>query len=951
MQKRLLPLLLLLLLLAAESMPAARAQGPPPGCPAAQPLPPADADEVRHQAVALLADYRADRFAGWDIVAISGLGDWGVVAVAPRSLQNAPLPGDGDILLAHREAAGWRVLLPDAEGFRRWLEQVPDTLLVPFPERSRFAVAAVPAAPTTGLYRLPYECGRSALVSRAGADHDNAIDLLIEGVTYGGEVVVAAQEGWVFRIVQSYNACCCASGYSSNSVILRHANGEYSYYLHLAAGSVQVQLDDYVYQGQPIAREGDVGYTCSSAGGLCRSRYCDAPGDYDYCCEHLHFEVRDNGLWQGERLEPRFEDVPGEFVQTGQAYQSGNCVSDTIPPTTAHTLAGTPGDGGWYLSPVLVTLTAQDSGGCGVRATYYRLDDSGWLTYTAPLTLDGAGAHTVGYYSVDNCGNAEAPTLDVGVRLDLDDPTNPTAVRPGCAAPNNAWQNRCDDAALVWAGASDGGSGLRDYALYWGPLPDGVPATYTTAEVYDPGPIPEGTPYFFRLAARDQAGRTALTATRFVLRYDATPPDVTALTIAGGVSTTHQVTVRLDLAASDSASGPAAMRFSNNGRHWSSWEPFAATAAWSLPALDRRTVTVTAQVRDGAGNVAAAQDAIFLDLAPPPPHAASFRLCNGVVDMGGSGALTSTSFALVAAVGQPWAGEETGGSAGFRADAGFLAAITACRPLSWTVAPLTITQRVVGAGGGLRESASFRLGDTAGESAAAGLAGSTIWLLASGFWSPLTGTVPPAPTMPTPPPLPSVPPVPTPAPTPRPADFGVTIAGGYSFTNQAAVTLTLQAPGAALARVRDTPDWAGVLWQSYRPTRTWTITTAAPYHEPRYVYAQFRDPEGTVYGDYVDGIVYDPVPPAGQVGIAARGPATVTLWLSAADDNSGVGWMRLADDEAGLGGAPWQPLAATAVYTPAGWEIYAQFRDRAGNVSLPASTTLDWQVYLPLLRK
>ena len=37
-------------------------------------------------------------------------------------------------------------------------------------------------------------------------------------------------------------------------------------------------LGEYVYQGQPIAHEGDVGYTCSSAAGLCHSRFCGVYG-------------------------------------------------------------------------------------------------------------------------------------------------------------------------------------------------------------------------------------------------------------------------------------------------------------------------------------------------------------------------------------------------------------------------------------------------------------------------------------------------------------------------------------------------------------------------------------------------------------------------------------------------------------------------------------------------
>jgi murein DD-endopeptidase MepM/ murein hydrolase activator NlpD len=953
---RVLVLLLLLALTAAPPAPQSAAQSPPPGptsCPALQRLPQADEDEIRRQAEALLTTYRAELFGGWDIVAISGLGDWGVVSIAPRTWKEEPLSGDGDILLAHREQGAWRVVLPDTAQFNAWLPDVPTELLVPSPERGRYAISAVPAAPSTGVYRLPYECGHTALASRAGPYHDNAIDFIIGVVSGGGDVVVAAQAGWVYRVGQDNTACCCSSGYSSNSVILQHANGEYSYYLHLAAGSVTVQVGDAVYQGQLIAREGDVGYTCSSAGGLCHSRFCDVPGTSDYCCEHLHFEVRDNGIYQGVRLEPRFADVPGEFVQTGQYYTSGNCCSETLPPTTTHAFAGIPGENGWYVSPVQVTLTAQDAGGSGVRATYYQLDGGGWLTYTATFTIDSEGEHTLVYYSVDNCGNQETPSLPIHLDVDLYDPFNPTAVRSGCDAANNAWQNLCDDPAFAWAGAGDGrGSGVRDYPLYWGLLSAGQPLTYTVPPAYDPGPVPEGQPCFLRLATRDQAGRQAPTATLFVLRYDATPPTITSFLVAGGVSTTQQVTVRLDVAADDSASGPAEMRFSNNGTDWSAWQPFATQSTWALPGLDGRTYIVYAQVRDRAGNIAAASDDILLDLSPPSPHAASFRLCADVMDIGGAGPLTATHYTLLAAVGQPWgSGAGSGGSAGFGERAGFLANITSCQPLSWTVSPVTIAQWVVASGGSGRSSGTFRLADTAGEAAASGVFSSASYRLGSGFWAPITGTVPLPPSLPTPPPIVPPTPAPTPVPSPRPVDFGLAINGGYSFTNQVEVTLTLDGPGATQMRVRNDRFFDGQLWETYRLTRTWAISTAGPYQEPRFVYAQFRDAMGIVYGDYLDSIVYDPVSPTGQVGIIAQGSITVTLWLTATDDNSGVGWMRLAGDAAGLGTAPWVAFAPTAVFTLTEVWVYAQFRDRAGNVSVPASTGLAHRVYLPLVAR
>lgn len=915
-------LLILLVLLCR----AASAQGPAPTCPAPHPLPPTDEAEIRHLAEALLADYRTAHIAGWQIVSIDGIDPWGVVSIAPVTTAGEHLPGDADILLAHRETRGWRVLLPTRAEFWAWLAEVPAELLIPFPERSRFALSPGPLAPSNGWYKLPYVCGATAYASRAGADHDNAIDFLIDGVTGGGDLVLAAQEGWIYRIVQDNTACCCSAGYASNSVIVRHPNGEYSYYLHLMPGSVTGQVGDYVAQGQTIAREGDVGYTCSSSGGLCHTRFCDVPGDLDYCCEHLHFEVRDNGNWQGTPLEPQFADVPGTFVQTGHSYTSGNCGGDTTPPETTAALAGTPGEEGWYISPVTVTLSAQDNpGGCGVQATYERLDGGAWLTYTAPFSVGCAGPHTLEYYSVDRCGNAETPDPPVAFRLDLDDPLNPVAIDPGCAARNNGWQGTCSDAAFSWSGARDGTSGVGDYLLYWGTDPAGHPASVVSGTAYDPGPIPQGTPYFLRLTTRDLAGRRSLTSTLYVLRYDATAPVFPAFAIDGGAASTAQVTVWLDLEAADAESGLGAMRFSNDGLEWSPWQGYAPRAVWALAALNQQTHTVYAQVRDRAGNWAQADDDIYLDLAPPPPHGASLRLCASVVDAAGRAGLASPHFRLISAVGQPAAGDGAGSAgAGLRLWAGFLAEMAACRPISatgeaWTRAGIATAAAAApdgglpGRAGAPARSAPFRL---------AGV---------------------PAPRQPGPPP-----PSPSTGPIPSQAErFGLEVNGGYSFTNRAWVTLTLWGPQVTQMQVSNDRGFKGALWQPYRPERPWTIPTGGSCLSPRLVYARFRDATGVVYGDYADDIFYDPVPPWGRAWLVAQGAATMTLGLESWDDCSGVGWMRLAAEEAGLPLAPWETYSPMAV-VPRSEAAYVQFRDRAGNVSPPTMAGRH-RLYLPLI--
>ncbi len=105
--------------------------------------------------------------------------------------------------------------------------------------------------------------------------------------------------------------------------------------------------------------------------------------------------------------------------------------------------------------------------------------------------------------------------------------------------------------------------------------------------------------------------------------YDILPP-TGSITINGGATYTNSTLVTLTLAALDSASGVAKMRFSNDGTTWTpaDWAsaPDYATSYtdWPLTSGDG-SKTVYAQYRDNAGNVSTDTigDDITLDTMPP----------------------------------------------------------------------------------------------------------------------------------------------------------------------------------------------------------------------------------------------------------------------------------------------------------------------------------------------
>ena len=137
------------------------------------------------------------------------------------------------------------------------------------------------------------------------------------------------------------------------------------------------------------------------------------------------YDVSSGGDTPTESISFSYEKISTEFIQHNTDGSVGktitSCwdvaeqrtctigVTDAIPPTTTDTISGTAGTNGWYISPVTVTLSAQDnSGGSGVQSTTYSLDGGTPATYFAPFTVSGDSNHTLTFGSTDNAGNTEA---------------------------------------------------------------------------------------------------------------------------------------------------------------------------------------------------------------------------------------------------------------------------------------------------------------------------------------------------------------------------------------------------------------------------------------------------------------------------------------------------------------------------------------------------------------
>ena len=92
-------------------------------------------------------------------------------------------------------------------------------------------------------------------------------------------------------------------------------------------------------------------------------------------------------------------------------------IDDATPPVTQISFDGISSDKGWYISDVVVTLTAIDD--FYVASTMYSLDLKNWFTYTGPFTIATDGINTIHYYSTDAVGNKE-PAKSTTFVIDTD---------------------------------------------------------------------------------------------------------------------------------------------------------------------------------------------------------------------------------------------------------------------------------------------------------------------------------------------------------------------------------------------------------------------------------------------------------------------------------------------------------------------------------------------------
>ncbi|MFQ6106241.1 MAG: OmpL47-type beta-barrel domain-containing protein [Thermoplasmata archaeon] len=188
------------------------------------------------------------------------------------------------------------------------------------------------------------------------------------------------------------------------------------------------------------------------------------------------------------------------------AFHIGPFYIDVEEPWTTHSLVGTEGEFGWYISNVSVVLTTQDNHS-GIDMTMYRIDASPWAQYASPPDIGFDGIHTVEYYSIDNVGNNEMAKIGT-VSVDTTPPLNPDGYTSSHGI--GTWSED-DTIDINWTGAWDATSSVYGYSFAWTrsptTLPDAILNT-TIAGTTSPK-LSTGSDWFFHVRTRDMAGNWA----------------------------------------------------------------------------------------------------------------------------------------------------------------------------------------------------------------------------------------------------------------------------------------------------------------------------------------------------------------------------------------------------------------------------------------------------------
>ncbi len=323
----------------------------------------------------------------WQVAKIMKQNDIAVISIYFRKSD------DLYYILAQKQDVNWKIVFPGTDKFKELWDNAPE-IIKPINiegfldyRTTHFNILNHCDFPSSAnIYRFPYLDNTSVTITRNVAKHAHNSDTgsctgtpATDMVGSSNKLIVAPADGWIRAYEDGNNVCGCSDSYGAynNTIVMEHStNGEWTKYFHVTQFSVRnrVSINQFVTAGTVIGEEGDIGYTCSSAGG---------------CGRHLHFEVRAGRF--GDYRNPVFCAVG--TVSTNGVYSAQSCGGSC--PSVSGNVSGTWGGN------CIVTVTGNITVPAGQT-----------LTILAGTTVSFNGAHSFTIEGTLNVqGSSGAPVV------------------------------------------------------------------------------------------------------------------------------------------------------------------------------------------------------------------------------------------------------------------------------------------------------------------------------------------------------------------------------------------------------------------------------------------------------------------------------------------------------------------------------------------------------------
>ena len=311
-----------------------------------------------------------------------------------------------------------------------------------------------------------------------------------------------------------------------------------------------------------------------------------------------------SGLLEGQTYYFAATAYNLSLAESGFSNEVSKALADVTPPTVSLTAPAN----GATVSGTAVTVSASASDNVGVAGVQFSLDgvNLGAEDTVAPYsvswntTVATSGTHILTAVARDAAGNTATA---VGVSVTVANDTTPPIISSVSAS------NISSAAATITWATNEAGDSQVDYGLttaYGSSTP--LNLSLLTAHAVTLTGLLATTTYHYRVRSRDAAGNLATSAdftlTTLLAGADSTPPAVAIKAPTSGATVSGTVTV--SASATDNV-GVVGVQFKLDGANLGAEVTSAPyTLSWNTATASKGAHTLTAVVRDAAGNTATA---------------------------------------------------------------------------------------------------------------------------------------------------------------------------------------------------------------------------------------------------------------------------------------------------------------------------------------------------------